>query len=290
MKIFASTRTMTARASLVATATIAAATFVLIVRIKLCPMYRLDVFPQRRRIGVSFGATRSFADVRFLVRMRSVLMFRSVASVTESFAAPWILAGIWFLTGVRSEMSFEVFQSRVSFEATLKGTLVRFFSRVSSHMYDQHILSLKGFFFSGTFLPAANETFLVGVYMIVVDVFYEIILRRKLKTAVPPVTIRLDEITGFISKILTRTETLRMSWRGSSCGSVSGRRHGFPFDFGGGSSRRSIGFSRDRTSRRLRRFSAGFCILALRWYCGSVWAKCCRCGVRRHTWIQLRMR
>lgn len=47
-------------------------------------------------------------------------MLRSVAGVTESFAAAWILAGIWFLAGMRSEMSLQILQSWVGFEATLK--------------------------------------------------------------------------------------------------------------------------------------------------------------------------
>lgn len=47
-------------------------------------------------------------------------MLRSVAGITESFAAAWIFAGIRFLAGMRPEMSLEIFQSRVSFEATLK--------------------------------------------------------------------------------------------------------------------------------------------------------------------------
>lgn len=47
-------------------------------------------------------------------------MLRSIAGITESFTATWIFAGVRFLTGMRPEMSLEIFQSRVSFEATLK--------------------------------------------------------------------------------------------------------------------------------------------------------------------------
>jgi len=47
-------------------------------------------------------------------------MFCSIAGIAESFAATWILASIWFLASMRSEMSLEIFQSRVSFEATLE--------------------------------------------------------------------------------------------------------------------------------------------------------------------------
>jgi len=52
--------------------------------------------------------------------MRSVLMLCSIAGVAEGFGAAWIFAGVRFLAGMRSEMSFEVLQSRVGFEATLK--------------------------------------------------------------------------------------------------------------------------------------------------------------------------
>jgi hypothetical protein len=58
------------------------------------------------------------------------------------------------------------------------GTLVRFFSSMSSHMHNQHVLSFKRFFFSRAFFPTANKTFFVSVYMIVVDMFYEIILEE----------------------------------------------------------------------------------------------------------------
>lgn len=47
-------------------------------------------------------------------------MLCSIAGVAEGFGAPWILAGIRFLAGMRSEMSLEVLQSRVGFEATLE--------------------------------------------------------------------------------------------------------------------------------------------------------------------------
>lgn len=56
----------------------------------------------------------------YLIGVRSVLMLRSVAGITKSFATSWILAGVRFLAGMRPEMSLEIFQSRVSFEATLK--------------------------------------------------------------------------------------------------------------------------------------------------------------------------
>jgi len=43
-------------------------------------------------------------------------------------------------------------------------------------MHDQHVLSLEGFFLPRAFLPTANKALLVGVYVIVVDMFHEIIL------------------------------------------------------------------------------------------------------------------
>lgn len=53
-------------------------------------------------------------------------MLRSVAGITESFTAAWIFTGIWFLASMRPKMSLEIFQSRVSFEATLKLYLRKF--------------------------------------------------------------------------------------------------------------------------------------------------------------------
>jgi hypothetical protein len=43
-------------------------------------------------------------------------------------------------------------------------------------MHDQHILSLEGFFLPRAFLPTANKALLVGMYMIVVDMFHKIVL------------------------------------------------------------------------------------------------------------------
>lgn len=56
----------------------------------------------------------------YLIRMRSILMFRSVASIAKCFAAAWIFASIWFLASMRSEVGLEILQSRVSFEATFE--------------------------------------------------------------------------------------------------------------------------------------------------------------------------
>lgn len=102
---------MTACAGFVAATAITTAAFMLLVRVKLGAMNGLDMLSQRRRIRVPLCATRSFADVRFLIGVRSVLMLRSVAGVTESFAAARILASIWFLASMRSKMSLQILQS-----------------------------------------------------------------------------------------------------------------------------------------------------------------------------------
>lgn len=47
-------------------------------------------------------------------------------------------------------------------------------------------------------------------------------------------TIRLDEVTRFVSKVFARTETLRMGRWGGGRGRIGGSRRWFPFDFGGG--------------------------------------------------------
>jgi len=68
------------------------------------------------------------------------------------------------------------FQSGETSRYFTYGTLVWFFTRMPSHMHDQHVLSLEGFFLPRAFLPTANKALLVGVYVIVVDMFHEIIL------------------------------------------------------------------------------------------------------------------
>lgn len=73
------------------------------------------------------------------------------------------------------------------------------------------------------------------MYVIVVDMFHEIILGRKLETAISPMTIRLDEVTRFVSQVFARTETLRMGRWGGGRGSIGGSCRWFSLDFGGGS-------------------------------------------------------
>jgi len=89
-------------------------------------------------------------------------------------------------------------------------------------------------------------------------------LRRKLETAVSPMTIRFDEVTRFVSEVLTWTKTLRMSRRGSSGGCVGRRCRRFPLDFGGGPPWGSIGLGRHRASRWFRRFPAWLYALYMR--------------------------
>lgn len=139
--------------------------------------------------------------IDYLVGVSPVLMFRAIAGIAERLAATGILAGVRLFSGMRSQVRFQVLQSRVGFEAAFKlepdigtlgsmywkvnclfvisntyRTLVRLFSGVSSHMHDQHVLSFKWLFFPRAFFPTADEAFLICVDMIVIDMFHQIIL------------------------------------------------------------------------------------------------------------------
>lgn len=78
---------------------------------------------------------------------------------------------------------------------------VGFFSGVPPHVHHQHVLSFEGFLVPRTVFPAANETFLVHVNVIVVYVFDQIVLRRKFHRAFFPVAIRFDEVGRFVFQI-----------------------------------------------------------------------------------------
>ena len=52
--------------------------------------------------------------------MCSVLMFGPVRGIAEGFGATRELASVGFFSSVRSQMSFQVFEARVSFVAVLK--------------------------------------------------------------------------------------------------------------------------------------------------------------------------
>lgn len=67
-----------------------------------------------------FRVLQKEQDNTYLVRVRSVLMLRSIAGVAEGFAAARILAGVRFLAGVGPEVSLQVFQARISLETALK--------------------------------------------------------------------------------------------------------------------------------------------------------------------------
>ena len=75
---------------------------------------------------------------------------------------------------------------------------MRLLARVPPHVNDEHVLGFERFFVAGTFLPAADEAFLVGVDVVVVDVLDQIVLGGEIFVAVLPVAVGFDEITRFV--------------------------------------------------------------------------------------------
>ena len=154
--------------------------------------------------------------------MGAVLVFGPVGRVAERFAAAGKLAHVRLLAGVRPEMRLEILEPRVRFGAALElrwteksrvkrfaqrndanewvvyRALVRFLAGVPTHVNDEHVLCFEWFFIARTLTPSADETLLIGVNVVVVDVFDEIVLGGKFLVTVAPVAVRLDEISRFV--------------------------------------------------------------------------------------------
>lgn len=126
--------------------------------------------------------------------MGSVLMFCSIRSIAESFRTTRKFAHIRFLSSMRSKMSFQVLQPTVSFPASLERAFMRFFSSMSSHVNDQHVLSFERLLLSIAFLPLTHKALLVGVYVIVGDVLDQVFLGPVFFITVGPVAVSLDEV------------------------------------------------------------------------------------------------
>ena len=75
--------------------------------------------------------------------MCPVLVFGSVGGVAKGFGAAGVFAHIRLFSGVRPEMSLQVFESTVSFAAALESAFVRLLARVATHVDDEHVLRLR---------------------------------------------------------------------------------------------------------------------------------------------------
>lgn len=104
--------------SVIVVAIVQIETLVFFVSINFWSVYSFDVLSQRRRISVPFAAARILASVRFFVRVRSILVFGSIGSVGECLLTIGELAHVRLLAGMRSQVSFQIFKSRVCFIAT----------------------------------------------------------------------------------------------------------------------------------------------------------------------------
>lgn len=82
---------------------------------------------------------------------------------------------------------------------------MRFLARMSTHVNDQHVLSFEWFLFAGAFLPATDETLFVGVNVVVVDVFHQIVLCGEFFVAIAPVAMRFNEIAWLVLHRVTRS-------------------------------------------------------------------------------------
>lgn len=60
---------------------------------------------------------------------------------------------------------------------------MRFFPCVTSHVHNQHVLSLERFLVPGAAHPAAHEGFFAGVDVVRVYVLHQVVLRGELQLA-----------------------------------------------------------------------------------------------------------
>lgn len=151
--------------------------------------------------------------------------------------------------------------------------LVRFLASVSAHVDDQHVLRFKRLLLSGTFLPAADETLLVGVDVIVVDVFDQVVLSGEFFVAVAPVAVRLDKVARLVFHRIARSVVTVVIHRLHSVqvvvvrqltvlGRLTSRRsHRFFLDFGPHFSHFHVSFAIHRAGNRMRGFLFGRFIL-----------------------------
>jgi hypothetical protein len=75
---------------------------------------------------------------------------------------------------------------------------MRLFTRVSSHVHYQHVLSFEWLFISRTSLPSTHKRLLVAVNVIGVDVSNEFVLGKKFESAASPVTVCFEENTAVV--------------------------------------------------------------------------------------------
>lgn len=78
---------------------------------------------------------------------------------------------------------------------------MRFFASVTTHVNDQHILSLERFFVPRTSLPATHKRLLVAVNMISVDVTDELILRKEFEATTSPMAVCFEEYASIIFRV-----------------------------------------------------------------------------------------
>lgn len=83
------------------------------------------------------------------------------------------------------------------------GAFVWFFARVAAHVNDEHVLGFEWFFVAGTLTPSADETLLIGVNVIVVDMFDEVVLSGEFLVTVTPMAVRLNKVTRFVLHWIT---------------------------------------------------------------------------------------
>lgn len=78
---------------------------------------------------------------------------------------------------------------------------MRFFTRVSPHVNDQHVLRLERLFIARTRLPSTHKRLLVAMNVVGVDVSDEFVLGEKLESAASPVTVRFEKHAAVVFRV-----------------------------------------------------------------------------------------
>lgn len=96
---------------------------------------------------------------------------------------------------------------------------MRFLASVSSHMDYEHVLSFEWFLRPWAGLPLADKQLLVGSYVIVVQMFDQVVLGPEFFITTPPMTMGLHKIWLFFNIIfITRACITRGNPQGTILG------------------------------------------------------------------------
>lgn len=98
--------------------------------------------------------------------MGPILVFSPIRCVTKGFGAALELARIWFLSAMRSMVSFKILHPAIGLiTSSAVGqnpiTAMRLIASVAAHMHLEHVERIKGFLVARAIEPMAGKYLLI---------------------------------------------------------------------------------------------------------------------------------